>query len=143
MMVASAKPRKQRKFRYSAPLHARQHFLHVHLSKEARQKLGIIKTRAVQVSKGDTVKVMSGSKKGTTGKVTAVSLRRGAVYIDSYTKKNAKGKEYGVPISASNVYITDLNLADKVRAAKLKQQPLPAQKQAAPAAPAASSEQKK
>ena len=122
MMIESAKPRKQRKFRYNAPLHTRQHFLHAHLSKEARQKLGI-KARSVQVSKGDTVKVMVGKKKGSTGKVTAVSLRKNVIYIDSYMKKNAKGKEFGMPINVSNVYITDLNLADKVRAAKLRQQP--------------------
>jgi large subunit ribosomal protein L24 len=131
-MISSGKPRKQRKFRFAAPLHARQHFLHAHLAKEARQKLGI-KVRAVQISKGDTVKVMSGKKKGTTGKVTSVSLRKNAIYLDSYVKKNAKGKEYGVPINVSNVYITDLNLVDKARAAKLKQQPAKAQVQAAPA----------
>ena len=34
-------------------------------------------------------------------------------------KKNAKGKEFGIGISANNVYITALNLNDKIRAAKL------------------------
>jgi hypothetical protein len=35
-------------------------------------------------------------------------------------KKNAKGKEFSVSISPSNVYITDLNLEDKFRAQRLK-----------------------
>ncbi len=135
MMIKSGKPRMQRKYRYTAPMHSRQHFLHVHLSKEARQKLGI-KMRAVQVSKGDTVKIMSGSKKGTTGKVTRVSLRGGVLYIDSYKRKDAKGKELSVAVNASNVYITDLNLSDKLRVSRLK----PTQRvQAAAAAPTAES----
>ncbi len=100
-------------------MHVRQHFVHSHLDKALRAKLGIKKS-SVQISKGDTVKVMAGSKKGTTGKVTRVSLRTGRISIDSLVKKNAKGKEFNVPISASNVYITDLNLTDKMRAAKLK-----------------------
>jgi large subunit ribosomal protein L24 len=117
-MIESGKPRKQRKFRYNAAMHIKQHFLHAHVSKELRSKL---KTpRAIQISKGDTVRLMVGSKKGLTGKIARVSLRSGNVYIDSYTKKNARGKEYTVPVSVSNVYITDLNLSDKLRAARLK-----------------------
>ncbi len=118
-MIKSSKPRKQRRFRFNAPMHVRQHFVHSHLDKALRAKLGI-KRRSVQISKGDTVKVMAGSKKGTTGKVIRVSLRTGRINIDSLVKKTAKGKEFNVPLSASNVYITDLNLSDKVRAAKLK-----------------------
>ncbi len=92
---------------------------HAHVSKELRQKLKIQK-RSIQVSKGDTVKLMSGKKKGTTGKVTAVDIRRGRLAIDSLTRKDAKGKEKPVFVSISNVYITDLNLSDKRRAQKLK-----------------------
>ncbi len=53
---------------------------------------------------------MAGSKKGTTGKVTRVNLRTGKIKIDTLMKKNAKGKEFNIPISANNVYITELNL---------------------------------
>jgi large subunit ribosomal protein L24 len=118
-MIKSSKPKKQRFFRFNAPMHARQHFLHSHVDKALKTKLGI-KKRSIQISRGDTVKVMAGSKKGTTGKVIRVSLRTGKISIDSLIKKNAKGKEFNVPVSASNVYITDLNLTDKIRAAKLK-----------------------
>ena len=38
-------------------------------------------------------------------------------------KKNAKGKEFSVSISPSNVYITELNLEDKIRADRLKLAP--------------------
>jgi large subunit ribosomal protein L24 len=118
-MIKSSKPKKQRFFRFNAPMHARQHFVHAHLDKALKAKLNI-KRRAVQISRGDTVKVVSGSKKGSTGKVTRVSLRTGRITIDTLMKKNAKGKEFNIPINASNVYITDLNLSDKVRAAKLR-----------------------
>ncbi|MGC8669790.1 MAG: 50S ribosomal protein L24 [Candidatus Micrarchaeia archaeon] len=118
-MIKSGKPKKQRKFRYNAPLHLRQHFLNVHLSKDLKDKLKI-KKRSLQISKGDSIKVMKGGKKGTEGKVVGVNLRKGFIYVDSLKKKNARGKEYNVPLRANNVYITDLNLSDKVRAAKVK-----------------------
>ena len=118
-MIQSSKPRKQRLFRYTAPMHIRQHFMHAHLDKELRAKLGITQ-RTVQISRGDTVKVMSGSRKGSTGKVTLVNLRTGRVCVDSLMRKNARGKEFNIGISVSNVYITALNLTDKFRAAKLK-----------------------
>ncbi len=118
-MIRSSKPRKQRRFRFNAPLHERQHFTHAHLDKALRAKLGI-KKAAVQICKGDTVRVMEGSKKGTTGKVTSVSLRSGRITLDSLIKKNAKAKEFGVTVHASNVYITDLNLKDKYRANLLR-----------------------
>jgi large subunit ribosomal protein L24 len=117
-MIQSSKPRKQRLFRYTAPLHERQKFVHAHVDKQLREKLKL-KKRAIQISRGDSVKVMAGSKKGATGKVTMVNLRSGRIFIDTMKRKNAKGKELGVSISSSNVYITDINLSDKVRAAKL------------------------
>jgi large subunit ribosomal protein L24 len=121
-MIKSSKPRKQREFRHNAPLHQMQHLAHAHISKELKQKLKI-SLRSIQVSKGDTVKLVTGSKKGTSGKVTKVDLRKGTLFIDSYNRKDAKGKEKSIPVSISNVYITDLNLSDKRRAQKLKVAP--------------------
>jgi large subunit ribosomal protein L24 len=117
-MIQSSKPRKQRKFRFTAPLHERQHFAHAHVDKQLREKLKI-KKRTVQISKGDTVKIIKGVKKGAVGKVVKVDLKKVKVFIDSATRKNAKGKESNIPINISNVYITDLNLGDKLRVAKL------------------------
>ncbi len=117
-MIKSSKPRKQRKHRMTAPLHERQHFLHSHIDKALRQKLNI-KTNAVRIAKGDTVKLTAGAKRGTTGKVIGVALSNGRIMIDSLVRKNARGKERSIQVSASNVYITDLNLEDKIRAKKL------------------------
>ncbi len=117
-MIKSSKPRKQRKFRYNAPLHLRKHFVHAHLSKEAATKLNI-KRRTIQVSRGDTVKIMSGSRKGKAGKVSKVDTVRGFLFIDGITRKNVRGRELQIPIRPNSVYITDVNMNDKMRAAKL------------------------
>lgn len=117
-MIKSGKPRKQRRFRFTAPMHVRQRFVHVRVSKELAAKLAT-KRRSVAVRRGDTVRIMSGSSRGKTGKVLSVDLRKGAVFVDGIARKNAKGKELQIPIVASNVYAIDLDLGDKLRAAKL------------------------
>jgi large subunit ribosomal protein L24 len=126
-MIKSGKPRYQRRFRFNAPMHSRQHFLHAHIDKALRNRLKLTR-RTVQISRGDTVKIMSGSKKGTSGKVIAVDLRSGRIQLDSLSRKSMRGKELKLRIYASNVYITDLNLSDRYRAAKLKVAPVPIQK---------------
>ena len=118
-MLQSSKPRYQRRYRMGAPMHVRQHFMHVHVDKALRTKLKLSK-RSVQISKGDTVKIMTGSKKGESGKVASVSMKTGKITIQGLNRKNARGKESPIFISAHNVYITDLSLTDKYRAGKLK-----------------------
>jgi len=49
-MMKSAKAKKQRLHRATAPLHERQHFVHSHIDKSLKQKLGI-KARAVRIRK--------------------------------------------------------------------------------------------
>src|SRR5208283_955179 len=119
-MITSAKPRKQRLFRYTAPMHERQKMAHAHISKELASKLGIGK-RSIGLRKGDTVKVMSGKSKGKTGKVTEVDLKRSVFFMEGVFRKNAKGKEKQIPVSISNVYITDLDLTDKLRNAAIEE----------------------
>ncbi|MCL5238896.1 MAG: 50S ribosomal protein L24 [Candidatus Marsarchaeota archaeon] len=118
-MIQSSKPRKQRLFRYTASNHARQRFANAHISKELAAKLGV-KRRSIGVRKGDTVKVMSGASRGKTGKVTEVNMQRAVIFVEGITRKNAKGKESQIAIHASNVYITDMDLGDKLRSAKMQ-----------------------
>lgn len=113
-MMESSQPRKQRKFRFNAPMHSKQKFLNVHISKELQQKLGT-KRRAIAVRAGDTVKVMAGANKGKAGKVSSVDLRTGMVTIESIKRKKSKGKEVLVPIYSSSLYLTDLDMSDKYR----------------------------
>ncbi len=114
----SSKPRKQRKFRSNAPLHIKQHFVHAHIDKTLKEKLNI-KKRAIELRRGDTVKIMSGKYKGKTGKVLKVILKDAKVHIEGIVRKNSRGKEIPIPISASNLYIIDLDLTDKLRKEKL------------------------
>ena len=96
-------------------MHARQKLVHARIAKELAAKLAI-KKRNTADRQGDTVKVMSGGSKGKSGKVSSVSLRSGIILIEGIVRKNAKGKELPIPIRPSNVYITDLDLSDKLRA---------------------------
>lgn len=110
----SIQPRKQRKYRYNAPLHVRQKLVHVHLSKDLRQKQG---ARAMQVRKGDKVKVLRGKFRKQEGKVERVELKRERVFVTGmdYTKKN--GTKIPVPFQPSNLMIVALDMADKRRKA--------------------------
>ena len=128
-MIKSSKPRNQRLFRYTAPMHVRQKFVHVHVDKTLRKKLNL--PRAIQISKGDTIKIEVGKLKGKTGVVSAVNLKTNKILINGIVRKNSKGKEIGIPISTNNVSIIDINLNDKVRAKKLKQTQKPNKESAA------------
>ena len=112
----STQPRKQRKYRYNAPLHVKQKFVHVHLSKDLRQKHGF---RSIQVKKGDKVKILRGGFKGKDGKVDRVSLKREKVYVLGLENIRKEGTRNLVPITPSNLMIIKLDLTDKKRKQKL------------------------
>ena len=103
--MKTIQPRKQRKFRYTAPLHTQQRHLHAHLSKELRQKT---KKRAVRVRAGDKIKVLRGKYKGKAGTVMKVMLQRRKITVEGVTYRKAKGQEASYPMDPSNVIITDM-----------------------------------
>ena len=113
----STQPRKQRKYRYNAPLHVKQKFVHVHLSAELRKKHGF---RNVQVRKGDKVKIMRGSNKGKEGKVDRVSLKYEKVYITGFENIKKDGSKTMISFTPSNLMIITLNIDDKKRKQKLE-----------------------
>ena len=102
VMENSIQPRKQRKFRYNAPLHLRRKMVGVHLSDELKAKLST-KRRSAPVHKGDRVRLMRGERKGHTGKVMDVDLADLKVYVEGVTRRNAKGVEKLSPIDPSNL----------------------------------------
>jgi len=110
--VGSKQPRKQRKFRYNAPLHVKQRFVSSPLDKKLRKEYG---RRSVGVRRGDEIVVMRGSFKGKTGKVTSVDLQESKVYVDNIKRKKVSGQEIEVAIQPSNIKIVRLNLDDKKR----------------------------
>jgi large subunit ribosomal protein L24 len=114
---ASKSPRKQRNYRTNAPLHIKQKFLNVHLSKELREKYG---TRKVRVRKGDKVKIMRGQFSKKSGKVDRVSVVYEKIYVEGIEIQKKDGSKAFYPMNASNLMITDLNLDDKKRKLKIE-----------------------
>jgi large subunit ribosomal protein L24 len=108
----SKKPRKQRKFLFTAPLHVRRKFLSAHLSKELKEKY---KTRSFPLRKGDEVEVMRGEFKKKVGKIARVDLKKCRVYVEGITVKRTDGTERLAPIHPSNLRILKLALEDKKR----------------------------
>ena len=113
---SASQPRKQRKYLYNAPLHIKHKLCNVALSKDLKKEHN---ARSIPVRKGDTVKIMTGSFKEKTGKVSKVSLIRTKVFVEGAAVKRRDGTESLYPIHPSNVMITKLDLSDKKRAESL------------------------
>lgn len=113
----STQVRKQRKYRYNAPLHIKDTFLHVHLDAALRKKYG---TRALRVRKGDSVKVVRGQYKGKVGKVESVDTAYTKVYVTGVQRSRKDGSKQFIPLQPSNLLITDIVTSDKKRMEKLK-----------------------
>jgi len=87
------------------------------LSQELRDKH---RRTAVRPVKGDGVRIVRGGFKGIEGKITGVDTKRGKLFVEGVTReKAAGGKTSPVPIDASKVVITNLNLEDKLRKRRL------------------------
>ncbi len=112
MKVNSSKPKKQRKLHYGKALHLKQHGLAAHLDKKLRHQLGL---RSIPARKGDTVKVLRGSKRGASGKITGVDYEKGVVFVEKLVRKKANGEEIPLPVHASNLLITDVERGDSKR----------------------------
>ena len=109
---ASKKPKKQRKYRYNAPLHLRKKFVRSHLSKELSKKYG---KRNIGLKKGDKVTIMRGEFKKKQGKIEQVVLKRSRVYIEGIERTKKDGTKVKVPVNPSNLLIIELNLENKSR----------------------------
>jgi len=108
----SKQVRKQRKYRHNAPMHTRQKYVHVHLSKELKKKY---KTRNLGLKKGDKVKVVRGQFRKHTGSVERIDLKKLKVHINGIEITKKDGSKTTYLIDPSNLIITDLNLDDKMR----------------------------
>ncbi len=114
---SSTQPRKQRKYRYNAPLHVKQNLVHAHLSPELRKKYG---TRAIQVRKGDKVKVLRGKFKKTEAKVERVDLQRERIFVAGVETIKKDGSKVPLAVNASNIMITEVDTSDKKRKQRLE-----------------------
>lgn len=112
----SVKPGKQRLYRYNAPLHIKQKFMHTHLSKELHQKYG---SRNLQLRVGDKIKILRGQFGKKEGKVERIDLKRERVIVTGIESIKKDGTKLPFPLHPSNLIIIDLNMEDKKRKNKL------------------------
>jgi len=114
--ISSTQPRKQRKYRYNAPLGIKRKFISINLSKELREKYGI---RSIKPRTGDKVKIMRGSFKSKSGQIEKIDVKNTKIYIAKIELTKKDGSKSKSPIHPSNLQITELNLNDKFRKNKL------------------------
>ena len=114
--VNSTQTRKQRKYRYNAPLHIKHKFLSANLSKALQKDHN---QRNITLRKGDEVKVMTGQFKGKVAKITRVSISRTKIYLEGVGINKADGSLALYPINPSNLQVVSLNLDDKKRLEKI------------------------
>src|SRR3989344_5196133 len=115
--TGSKQPRKQRKFRFNAPLHIRHKMISANLSKELRKKHG---KRNFPLRKEDKVRIMTGEFKKKTGKIESVDLKKIRVSIAGINRTKKDGTKVAVYFHPSNLQITELNLDDKKRKLSLE-----------------------
>lgn len=117
----SSQVRKQRKYRYNAPLHTKNTFLNAHLSKELRAKHG---QRSSPIRKGDEVLVMRGSFAKKKAKVSAVDVRRCRVVLEGITRTKKDGSKIAVFFKPHALQIVTLPLDDKRRMKRSTNKPM-------------------
>ena len=113
----SRQPRKQRTQTDDAALHKRHKQVRATLSPDLRDEYG---RRRVRVNAGDTVEVMRGDFAGEEGEVVDVDLKDAVVHVEGVTLERADGEEVPRPLDASNLRVTDLDLDDDRREARLE-----------------------
>ena len=116
MILPSAKPSKQRKRMFQAPIHKKRKMLAAGLSDELKQKYG---SSGLPVREGDSVRIMRGDFGGLEGKVERVEYETGRIFVEGMTREKAAGVASKLPVHASKVQITNLNLSDKWRSGLL------------------------
>ncbi|MCO8243376.1 MULTISPECIES: 50S ribosomal protein L24 [unclassified Haladaptatus] len=110
-------PRKQRNRTERAPLHERHEQVKAPLSDDLREEFG---QRSVRVNAGDTVEVMRGDFAGEEGEVVDVDLKSATIRVEDVVLEKADGEDVARPLEASNVRVTDLDLSDDRREARLE-----------------------
>ncbi|WP_435349750.1 50S ribosomal protein L24 [Haloarchaeobius sp. HRN-SO-5] len=110
-------PRKQRTRADRAPLHEKAKQVNATLSEDLREEYGRRRTR---INAGDTVEVMRGDFAGEEGEVIDVDLKSATIAVEDVTLETADGEEVPRRLEPSNVRLTDLDLEDEARVARLE-----------------------
>lgn len=80
------------------------------------QKHGV---KHLAVRSGDSVRILRGDFAGLEGKVERVEYSTGRVFVEGMTREKAAGVSSKLPVHASKVLITNINLSDKWRSGLL------------------------
>ncbi len=99
-------------------MHKRHSQVRATLSGDLREEYG---QRNVRVNVGDTVEVLRGDYAGETGEVIKVDLKKEVVHVEDVTVPKADGEDVPRPLDASNVRVTELDLEDERREARLEE----------------------
>jgi large subunit ribosomal protein L24 len=75
---------------------------------------------SIRVRPGDSVKLFRGEYSGIEGKIQKVFPKEGTITIEGVTREKIAGGTTPIRIHASNVVLTNLNLDDKFRRARLE-----------------------
>ena len=110
--ASSTRSRKQRKYRYNAPLHIKRKFLAAKLETKLCKQIG---KKTIVIKKNDEIIIKRGKYKSKMGKVVALQIDKSTVHIENIKEKKGNGQEYMIPIHASNLQIIKLNLDDTRR----------------------------
>jgi len=113
----SKQPHKQRTSQRRAPLHEKHKQVRATLSDDLREEYG---QRNVRVNAGDTVEVLRGDFAGEEGEVVTVDLDDAVIHVEDVTLEKTDGEEVPRPLDTSNVRVTDLDLEDEKREARLE-----------------------
>ena len=113
---ASTQRRKQRKYRYNAPIHVLGNFMNAHLVKNLREKY---QTRSIRIRVGDKVKILRGQFKKKEGKISRVDIKNSKVFVEGIERGKGDGSKSFYPINPSNVMIMELT-DDKKRMRKFQ-----------------------
>ena len=113
---SSSKASKQRKYRLNSPLHLKRKLIAAHAAPELSARYNIT---SVLLRKGDTVKIVKGDLRGTTGKVNNVNIRKGFIYVDGAERVRKDGTKSFRPLQPSNLIALELDVEDKQRLASL------------------------
>jgi len=110
-------PSKQRTNDRRAPLHEKHTQVRATLADDLREEYD---QRNVRVNAGDTVEVLRGDYAGEEGEVVEVDLGDAAIFVEDVTVEAADGEDVPRPLDASNVRVTELDLDDDRREARLE-----------------------
>jgi len=109
---SSSKARKQRKYRFNAPLHLKQKLMSANLSKELRKTYG---KRSMEIRKNDIIRILNGKFRNKKGKVLSVDVKRERVTVEGIQITKRDGSKVPITFHPSNLQIIELNNEDKKR----------------------------